>query len=120
MKPHITVDNISSMQELEKLMADAKEQLKKWYDQSLEAENGNVCRAINRWITAIARGTLKTAFDYAVEMQAKEGDGTTIAEVAKPVACSPALIGCVALILGDKPSDCEVVVDESELDEGGD
>lgn len=28
--------------------------------------------------------------------------------------------GSIAHIVGDKPSDCEVVVDESELDEGGD
>lgn len=120
MKPHITVDNISSMQELEKLIAESKEQLRKWYDQSLEIEHGNVCRAINRLLSGIACGTLKTAIDYGVEKQMKKGQAATIHEMAKPIACSPALIGCIALIVGDKPSDCEVVVDESELDEGGD
>ena len=120
MKPHITVDNISSMQELEKLIAESKKQLREWYDQSLVIEHGNVCRAINRLLGGIACGTLQTALDYGVEKQMKEGRGATIHEMAKPVACSPALIACIALIVGDKPSDCEVVVDESELDEGGD
>lgn len=120
MKPHITVDNISSMQELEKLIAESKKTLREWYDQSLEIENGNVCRAINRLLGGIACGTLQTAFDYGVKKQQREGTGVTIDEMAKPIACSPALIGCIALIVGDKPSDCEVVVDESELDEGGD
>ena len=120
MKPHITVDNISSMQELEKLIAESKKQLREWYDRSLEIEHGNVCRAIDRLLGGIARGTLKTALDYGVEMQEREGRGATIGEMAKPIACSSALIGCIALIVGDKPSDCEVVVDESDIDEGGD
>lgn len=120
MKPHITVDNISSMQELEKLIAESKKQLREWYDQSLEIEHGNVCRAIDRLLGGIACGTLQTALDYGVEKQQREGTGATIHEMAKTIACSPALIGCIALIVGDNPSDCEVVVDESDIDEGGD
>jgi hypothetical protein len=120
MKPHITVDEISSMQNLEELIAESKKSLQEWYDNALEIEHGNVCRAIDRMLGGIACGTLQTALDRGVEIQEEEGHGSTLFEMAKPIACSPALIGCIALIVGDKPSDCEVVVDESELDEGGD
>lgn len=119
MKPHITVDNISSMQELEKLIAESKKQLREWYDQSLEIEHGNVCRAINRLLGGIACGTLQTALDYGLEKQQHEGTGATIHEMARTIVCTSALIGCIALIVGDRPSDCEVVVDESDIDEGG-
>lgn len=120
MKPHITVDNISSMQTLEEIIADSKKQLQKWYDQALKIEHGNVCSAINRMIGGLARGTIQAALDYGVEKQEREGHGATVHEMANVISCSPAIIGCIALIVGDKPSDCEVVVDESELDEGGD
>lgn len=120
MKPHITVDNISSMQNLENLIAECKKQLQEWYDHALEIEHGDVCMAINRLLGGLACGTLQSALDYAVEKQENKREGATIREMAEVIACSPALIGSIALIVGDKPSDCEVVLDESELDEGGD
>lgn len=120
MKPHITVDDISSIQELENSIAETKTQLRKWYDKSLEIENGNVCRAINRLVSGIAFGTLQTVLDYGVKKQQREGTGSTIREMAEVIVRSPAFIGCIAIIVGDKPSDCEVVMGESELDEGGD
>ena len=120
MKPHITVDNISSMQDLEEMIADSKKHLKIWYDQALEIEHGDVCRAINRLLGGLACGTLQSALDYGVEKQEKDGEGATLMEMAQTIASSPVFIGSIALVVGDKPSDCEVVVDESELDEGGD
>ena len=62
---HITVDDISELQALERLLKQAKSDLKLHYKHALEVENGNVNRAIKRLALANACTVLNTAFEYA-------------------------------------------------------
>jgi hypothetical protein len=119
MKPHITADDITELQALEELMGETKTNLRNWYEQALEAEGGNISRAIKRLSVGIASGTLQSALNFGLEKQKESGGGTTVPEMAKCVCASPAFIAAIIIVMGDKILTDDIDIWISDDDEEG-
>ena len=101
-KKHITVDDISELQALEKLLRLAKSDIRKHYEHSLEVENGNVNRAIKRLSIAVACTTLKTALDYAQKVQDEGERGVQLDELAYQIIGTLPLLSIIGYGIGTK------------------
>lgn len=99
---HITVDDISDLQILEGYLKRAKADIKLHYEHALEVENGNVNRAIKRLILATACSVLKTALDYAKEVQEKEERAVELGEIATHIIGTLPLLSMIAYGVGTK------------------
>lgn len=119
MKPHITADDITDLQALEELMGETKTNLRNWYEQALEVENGNISRALKRLSVGIAAGTIQSALNFGLEKQEQSGDGITIPEMANRVCVSPAFIAAIIIVMGDKILTDDIDIWISDDDEEG-
>lgn len=95
-KKHITVDDISDLQTLEGCLKQAKADIRLHYEQALQVENGNVNRALKRLTFAAACTVLKTAFNYATEVQEKEERAVELGEMARQIVGTLPLLSMIA------------------------
>ena len=113
---HITVDDISELQALERLLKQAKSDLKLHYKHALEVENGNVNRAIKRLALANACTVLNTAFEYAQKIQDDEKRGVELNELGMQIIGTLPMLSMVAYGVGTKLLTTKLHIYEKEED----
>ena len=101
-KKHITVDEITDLQTLEGYLKRAKADIRLHYEHALEVENGNVNRALKRLTFGIACSVLKTAFDYATEIQEEEGRAVELGEMAAQIVGTLPMLSVIGYGVGTK------------------
>lgn len=101
-KKHITADDISDLQTLEEYFKRLKPDIKLHYEHALEVENWNVNRALKRLAIATACAALKTAFDYATEVQEKEERAVELGEMAAQIVGTLPILSMIAYGVGTK------------------
>lgn len=116
MKPHITVDDISDLQTLEGYFKRAKGDIRLRYKHALEAENGNVNRALKRLAFATACTILSTALNYTTEVQEKEERAVDLGKMAMQIVGTLPILSMIAYGIGSKLLTDELEVLEKEED----
>ena len=107
------------MATLEDIIKESKENIRKWYEDSLEVEHGNKNAAIKRLCKGVAAGTLQNARDYAAELQEAERRGVTLYDMAGRIMVSPCFIAMVGWVVGEKIMTDDVDI-RDEDEEAGD